>query len=91
MKKLITGAVLVLIWLQYNLWFGQSGHFAQVRLQSQLNISAERVSVLKARNALLTAEVIAMKSDPRNLESRARSELGMIKKGEVFYLIGNDE
>jgi cell division protein FtsB len=39
------------------------------------------------RNAKMTAEVLALKSDSAAFEARARSELGMVREGEVFYLI----
>jgi cell division protein FtsB len=35
----------------------------------------------------MTAEVLALKRDSAAFESRARSELGMVREGEVFYLI----
>ena len=45
-----------------------------------------RTEALALRNAKMTAEVLALKSDTSAFESRARSELGMVKEGEVFYL-----
>ena len=86
-KKLVIVGTLVLAWLQYGLWFGQSGHFTEVRLEKQLALQTQRVDVVKSRNAILLAEVVAMKSDVSLLEGRARRELGMIKPGEVFYLV----
>ncbi len=87
MKKLVLSAALVLLWIQYTLWFGQSGHFAQERLSQQLAEREQRVAKVRERNQLLTAEVVALKSDIRTLEARARQDLGMIKHGEVFYLV----
>ncbi|MEQ9451838.1 MAG: septum formation initiator family protein [Pseudomonadales bacterium] len=91
MKKLFIVACLVLIGLQYTLWFGPSGHFAQARLSQQLAERQARVAEVRHRNQLLTAEVIALKSDIRTLEARARQDLGMIKRGEVFYLVPRSE
>jgi cell division protein FtsB len=39
------------------------------------------------RNALLDAEVRDLKQGTAAIEERARSELGMIKRDEVFYQI----
>lgn len=86
-KKLIICAGLVLLWLQYSLWFGSSGHFAQERLRGQLESQQARVQTLTERNERLTAEVLALQADEANLEARARLDLGMVKKGEVFYLV----
>ena len=91
MKILVGICVVVLIWLQYGLWFGQSGHFALQRLQAQLDQQEQRVTVLRQRNLILTAEVVALKGDRSVLEARARRDLGMVKTGEVFYLIPDVE
>ena len=91
MKKLVVVCLGVTLWLQYGLWFGQSGHFAQQRLQGQLHQQQQRVSVLRHRNKILTAEVVALKRDHSVLEARARRDLGMVKTGEVFYLIPDIE
>ena len=55
-----------------------------------MRTQADRVALLKQRNKILTAQVIQLRKDPRALESRARRDLGMVRKGEVFYLIPND-
>ena len=81
----------ILAWLQYALWFGQSGHFAQLRLQAQLDLQEQRVATLAQRNRLLTAEVRALQQDPGALEARARHDLGMVRRGEVFYLVPDTE
>jgi cell division protein FtsB len=47
--------------------------------------------MLIQRNAKMTAEILALKNDAEAFESRARSELGMVKEGEVFYLIPEDD
>jgi cell division protein FtsB len=90
LKLLIGIVVLVLVLLQYVLWFGQSGYFARERLAGQLTHQEQRLAVLKQRNGILMAEVLALKADPTMLESRARKDLGMVKAGEVFYLIPSE-
>ncbi len=87
MKWLAAVAVLVLVWLQYSLWLGPSGYFAQQRLEQQLHRQQQKAEVLQQRNKILTAEVMALKEDHSVLEARARRDLGMVKSGEVFYLI----
>ena len=87
MRVILIICVLILAWLQYGLWFGQSGHFAIARMQFQLDQQQQRVALLRQRNQILTAEVVALKGDRSVLEARARQDLGMVKDGEVFYLI----
>ena len=90
MRKLTVALVLLLIWLQYTLWFGQSGHFAKLRLQEQVAERHARVNLLTRRNEMLAAQVKALKADAHLVESKARSDLGLIKPGEVFYLMPDD-
>ena len=47
----------------------------------------KRTAVLEQRNRILTAEVLALKEGLDAVEARARSDLGMIKRGETFYLV----
>ena len=42
---------------------------------------------LKARNAAIDADVRDLKQGHEALEERARQELGMIRKDEVFYQV----
>lgn len=87
MKSLLVALAVVLVGLQYLLWFGQSGHFTQARLSQQLERQQRQVELIGERNQILAAEVIALKTDVGTLEARAREDLGMVKKGEVFYLV----
>ena len=43
--------------------------------------------VLRAYNRILAHEVRAQKHGLAAVEARARSDLGMIKEGETFYLV----
>lgn len=77
----------MLAWLQHGLWFGESGYFAKLRLQEQVDQRMARVAVLARRNEVLEAQVRALKADGLLVESKARSALGLVKPGETFYLI----
>jgi cell division protein FtsB len=86
--RLITLVFLVLLVLiQYPLWFGKGGwlrvHEMGLQLQAEQKINAD----LRARNDKLAAEVKDLKEGAGALEERARYELGMIKDGEVFVQI----
>ena len=86
MKYFIGIMLMVVALLQQQLWFGQSGYFERKGLTERLAKQRVRTEALALRNAKMTAEVLALKSDTSAFESRARSELGMVKEGEVFYL-----
>ena len=87
LKRLVLLATMILALLQYQIWFGQSGLFGQRRVGGEVCGPGARLGVLKQRNRILTAQVIELKRDPHALESRARHDLGMVRKGEVFFLI----
>ena len=84
----ILGVMLVL--LQYKAWFSDVGYFAAERLRVEVEEQKTRGEVLARRNEILTAEVLALKKGVEALEARARNDLGMIKRGETFYLIPDD-
>ena len=83
--SLVILAVLAVM-LQIRLWAGDSSiievrHKQQAVLAQQLQNKA-----LHERNAALDAEVRDLKTGVAAIEERARSELGMVKDGETFYL-----
>lgn len=79
--------IVLLLLLQYPMWLGKGSWLKvwdlnrQVEQQQQINQQA------RARNALLDAEVRDLKQGTAAIEERARSELGMIKRGETFYQV----
>ena len=76
--------IAILASLQYDLWIGNGGLPSKWHLQNQIKTQRSENQMLKTRNAALTAEVEDLKSGLSAIEERARSELGMIKKGETF-------
>tara|TARA_B100000963_G_scaffold323431_1_gene308249 strand:- start:177 stop:458 length:282 start_codon:yes stop_codon:yes gene_type:complete len=87
MKTLSGVLLIILTGLQYQIWFGQSGAMAQQRLAGQVATQKVRMQQLEQRNRKMIAEIVALQSGKAAFEARARSELGLVKKGEVFYLI----
>ncbi len=76
---------LLIAWLGFALWAGKGGLKEVWELDSQLKAHQQTNRELAARNAELDAEVRDLKQGLEALEERARSELGMIKKNEVFF------
>ncbi len=87
MKGWITLLVVLILALQYKLWFSDVGVFAQRQLLRELGAQEARYDALATQNAELMAEALALKQDPNALEARARRDLGMIRRGEVFYFV----
>ena len=79
--------VVLLLLLQYPLWLGKGSWLKVWDLNRQVEAQQLVNQQTKARNALLDAEVRDLKQGTAAIEERARSELGMIKRDEVFYQI----
>ena len=77
----------ILVLLQYPLWFGNGGVFAVWRLNREIAAQEQDNARLKDRNQALEADVNDLKQGLAAIEERARTELGMVKKGEVFYQV----
>ncbi len=84
MKILITILIILILILQYDLWFGESSLISVWKLENSIGIQKTENQKLKERNSALAGEVIDLKKGKQAVEERARSELGMIKEGETF-------
>ena len=73
--------------LQYRFWLGSGGQHEVEALRGQVQRQQAENQRLQERNAALAAEVEDLKSGEAAVEERARSELGMVKPGEVFYRV----
>jgi cell division protein FtsB len=82
---LILGVLLVLI--QYPLWLGKGGWLRVWDVDRQLASQRAKNDMLQARNEALDAEVRDLKQGYEAIEERARFELGMVRKDEVFFQI----
>jgi len=85
MKVLLAVLVMVLLALQYRLWFGEGSAQEVWRLNQQTKQANAELMRLRGRNQALEAEVADLKSGLDAIEERARSELGMIDSDETFY------
>jgi len=86
--KLLWGIMaLLIVLLQMRLWIGE-GSYAQVwQLQDQIAQQQEANRSLAGRNAELFAEVGNLGDGKRAVEERARTNLGMLRQGETFFLV----
>ena len=82
--------VLILVW-QFPLWLGKGGWLKVWELDRQVEAQKKINLQTKTRNMILDAEVRDLKQGTEAIEERARSDLGMIKPGEVFYQFVGDK
>ena len=86
--RMILGALLVLLLLlQYEFWFSDGGVKTVWQLQKSISTQAQKNDQLDKRNQVLIAEIKDLQSGNAAIEARARNDLGMVKKGEVFYQV----
>ncbi|EGV29145.1 Cell division protein ftsB-like protein [Thiorhodococcus drewsii AZ1] len=87
MRWLIAILVVLLVALQYRLWVGE-GSLAELHaLKQEIALQEDESKRLIARNQELQAEVEDLGDGLDAVEERARSELGMIKPGEIFIQV----
>ncbi|VAW53765.1 Cell division protein DivIC (FtsB), stabilizes FtsL against RasP cleavage [hydrothermal vent metagenome] len=90
--KIIAFVLLVLlVWLQYKIWLQDGGIPEVLQLQQEVEEVTKEVHKLQERNSSLDAEVKDLKKGLDAIEERARSEMGMIKEGEVYYQVIKSE
>lgn len=73
--------------LQYSLWLGKGSWLNVWEVGKQLDKQEADNKAKEARNSALEAEVVDLKQGYDAIEERARSELGMVKDGEVFFQV----
>jgi cell division protein FtsB len=84
--RILAGILGILILLlQYPLWLGKGGWLRAWQLDQEVSRQKDRNQGLELRNTGLAAEVRDLKTGTEAIEERARSELGMLRSGEVFY------
>ena len=87
MKTLVIALLLLLVYLQYRLWFGDGNLLDVIQLGDEVEAQREENIRLRERNDTLDAEVRDLQQGLDAIEEHAREDLGMVKDGETFYQI----
>ncbi len=90
MKALIVLLVLLLALVQFRLWVGEESLAEVWRLRQAIELQSSENVLFKSRNQRLEAEVRDLKNGLEAVEERARLELGMIRKDEIYFQIVED-
>ena len=85
MRLLLLGLFLLLLMLQYRLWFADGSLAERARLQEEVSRQEVRNAELRSRNEVIEREVVELKTGQEGLEQRAREQLGLVREGEVYY------
>ncbi len=88
MRVILIGLLVILVLFQVQLW----RQFSEMRTLREL-VEDQRAEneALEKRNEALAAEVEDLRAGLDAIEERARSELGLIREGEEFFLIVDPE
>ena len=87
MARLIFFTILIslLLFIQYELFFAKGGLVEVWHSKKKIALELKKNSSLEKRNQKLRKEIIGLKKGGDAIEEQARSEFGMVKRGEVFY------
>jgi len=84
MRLVTVVLVVLLVLIQYPLWWGHGGWLRVHELREALDAQAHKNADAKLRNQRIEGEVQDLQSGTAAVEERARYEMGMVKDGEVF-------
>ena len=84
MRLLLIVLVVLTAITQYPLWWGKGGWQRVRELQIKIQAQEETNEALTARNNALAAEVQDLTAGTDAIEERARTEMGLVQKEEVF-------
>jgi cell division protein FtsB len=73
--------------LQYGVWLGKGSWLRVGEIDRKIGVQQRTNDAAAARNAALDAEVRDLKEGLGAIEERARNELGMIRRDEVFFQV----
>ncbi|HNS54912.1 MAG TPA: septum formation initiator family protein [Syntrophales bacterium] len=77
--------LLIILFVGFFIVFGNRGLLDNQRLKEKLaDLRAENAR-LEAVNHSLKREAVLVREEPRYIESVARQDLGMVKRGELIY------
>jgi cell division protein FtsB len=79
--------VFVTLVLVINALVGERGLTETLRARKQHQELVTSIERLRAENARLRDEARRLRSDPSTIEALARQELGLIKPGEMLFIV----
>jgi len=82
----------LLIALQINIWIKKDGYKQMKEIENLIDLQTIENESLTKRNNRIKEEIKDMKNGQDAIEEKARTDIGMIKEGEEFFLIneGNE-
>ncbi|RTE87118.1 MULTISPECIES: cell division protein FtsB [Gammaproteobacteria] len=85
MRILTLVMVLIVLALQYRVWFGEYGARDIRELKQEVLRQQEANATVAQRNQLMYADIEDLRNAHEAVEERARNELGLIRENETFF------
>lgn len=90
-RLIVAGLILILVVMQYQLWFGRAGIVAYQRLDVKIDAFADDNQKLVEANDELRQQVKDLKHGVDLIEELARYELNLIGEDETFFRYVEEE
>ena len=92
MKLVFVLLLTLLIALQITIWIKKDGYKKMKEIENLIDVQTIENESLTKRNNRVKEEIKDMKNGQDAIEEKARTDIGMIKEGEEFFLIneGNE-
>jgi len=84
-RRLAAILAVLLLAIQWPLWFGRGGWLRVRELQHQLDTQRAANSGLDQRNLALAAELRSLQQGREAIEGRAREDLHLMRGDEIFF------
>jgi cell division protein FtsB len=85
MRLVAAVLAVLLLTVQWQLWFGKGGWLRAWDLKRQVEEQRGANDTVLAANAVLKAEVDSLRAGGEAIEERAREQLNMLRADEVFF------
>ena len=86
-QTILVSMTLLMLSLQYRLWVGEGSLAHASGLKEQVQRMQSENRSMSKRNAILKAEIIDFRSGLDAIEEKARSDFGLVKQNETFFLL----
>lgn len=90
-KVMISALLTLFALLQIQLWWGKGAVTELYQLHIEIEKQKHENALLSQRNQYMSSEIADLRKGTDGIEEIARSKLGMIRKGESFFLFVEPE
>jgi cell division protein FtsB len=89
-KAATLASILLFIALVVGSLFGDGGILQLLAERERAESLHREIGELRQENSRLAAEIVALRQDPRAIETIAREELGLARPGETVFIIRDE-